>query len=118
MAAAFRPKMTGAPTVDFKGEKRFNETHQSTTDPDVRLYKKGEGDECRWSYLGDALIENRNGLVVDVEMTHAISMVEPNAALAMVGRRIVKPGATLGADKSYDAARFVKELRGWALCLM
>lgn len=84
-------------TVDFKGEKRSNETHQSTTDPDARLYKKGNGDKSRLCYLGYALMENRNGLVVDATTTLAS---ERNAALIMAKRRIEKAGATLGADKA------------------
>jgi transposase len=99
------------PTVDFKGEKRSNETHQSTTDPDARLYKKSEGDKARMSYLGHALMENRHGLVVDVETTLATGTAERDAALVMARRTITKPGATLGADKGYDAAELVKDLR-------
>jgi transposase len=99
------------PTVDFKGEKRSNETHQSTTDPDARLYKKSEGDKARMSYLGHALMENRNGLVVDVETTLATGTAERDAALVMARRTMTKPGATLGADKGYDAVELVKDLR-------
>ncbi|WP_426079196.1 IS5 family transposase [Janthinobacterium sp. PSPC3-1] len=99
-------------TVDFKGEKRSNETHQSTTDPDARLYKKGDGDKSRLCYLGHALMENRNGLVVDATTTLASGTAERDAALIMAKLSINKAGATLGADKSYDAAAFVKELRG------
>ena len=98
-------------TVDLKGEKRSNETHQSTTDPDARLYKKGDGDKSRLSYLGHALMENRNGLVVDATNTLASGMAERDATLIMAGRSINKTGATLGTDKVYDAATFVKELR-------
>jgi transposase len=100
------------PSVDFKGEKRSNETHQSTTDPDARLYKKSEGEKSRLSYLGHALMENRNGFVVDAEATPATGTAEREAALAMSGRTITKPGATLGADKAYDVGGFVKDLRG------
>lgn len=98
-------------TVDFKGEKHCNETHQSTTDPDAWLYKKGDGDKSRLSYLGHALMENRNGLVVDATNTLASGMAERDATLIMAGRSINKTGATLGTDKVYDAATFVKELR-------
>ena len=90
---------------------RCNETHQSTTDPDARLYKKGDGDKSRLCYLGHALMENRNGLVVDATTTLASGTAERHAALIMAGRGIDKAGATLGADKGYDAAAFVKELR-------
>jgi transposase len=99
------------PTVDFKGEKRSNETHQSTTDPDARLYKKSEGDKSRLSYLSHALMENRHGLIVDAETTLATGTAEREAALTMAGRTITKAGATLGADKGYDVADFVKKLR-------
>jgi len=99
------------PTVDFKGEKRSNETHQSTTDPDARLYKKSEGDKSRLCYLGHALMENRHGLVVDAEMTLATGTAERDAALTMARRTITKPGSTLGGDKGYDAAEFVNDLR-------
>ena len=99
------------PTVDFKGGRRCNETHQSNTDPDARLYKKGDGDKSRLCYLGHALMENRNGLVVAATTTLASGTAERDAALIMAGRSINKAGATLGADKGYDAAAFVKELR-------
>jgi transposase len=98
-------------TVDFKGAKRSNETHQSTTDPDARLYKKGDGDKSRLCYLGHALMENRNGLVVDATTTLSSGTAERDAALIMAKRSIKKAGATLGADKGYDAAEFVKQLR-------
>lgn len=99
------------PIVDFKGEKRSNETHQSSTDPDARLYKKSVGDKSRLSYLGHALMENRNGLVVDAETTLASGTAERDAALTMAKRTITKPGSTLGADKGYDATELVKNLR-------
>lgn len=98
------------PTVDFKGEKRSNDTHASTTDPEARLYKKAEGEKSRLSYLGHALMENRNGLAVDVETTLATGTAEREAAKAMV-ERSVKRGSTLGADKNYDVAGFVAALR-------
>lgn len=98
------------PTVDFKGEKLANETHQSTTDPDARLYKKSAGDKSRLSYLSHALMENRHGLIVDAETTLATGRAERDAALTMA-QRTMKPGATLGADKGYDVAGFVEQLR-------
>ena len=98
------------PTVDFKGEKRSNDTHASTTDPEARLYKKAEGEKSRLGYLGHALMENRNGLAVDVETTLATGTAEREAAKDMVARS-AKPGATLGADKAYDVAEFVQALR-------
>jgi hypothetical protein len=99
------------PTVNFKGERRSNDTHESTTDPDARLYKKSEGDKSRLCYLSHALMENRHGLVVDAETTHATGTAEREAAKTMVGRTIKKAGATLGADKGYDVAEFVDALR-------
>jgi transposase len=99
------------PTVEFKGEKRSNATHASTTDPDARLYKKSAGDKSRLCFMGHALMENRNGLVVDVETTHATGKAEREAAKVMVGRTVKKAGATLGADKGYDVAEFVGAMR-------
>ena len=98
--------------VDFKGEKRSNETHASTTDPDARLYRKGSGMEARLAFLGHALMENRSGLVVDACLTPADGHGERIAALAMIEKRADRPtGVTLGADKGYDTADFVNELR-------
>jgi transposase len=99
------------PTVNFKGEKRSNETHVSRTDPDARLYKKSEGDKSQLAYLGHALMENRSGLVVDVTVTHATGTAEREAAEIMVQRTIDQPGATVGADKGYDTKDFVAALR-------
>lgn len=99
------------PTAIFKGEKRSNETHESTTDPDARLYKKSEGDKSRLCFMGHALMENRHGLVVDVETTHATGTAEREAAKTMVARTIKKAGATLGADKGYAVAEFVEVMR-------
>lgn len=98
------------PTVDFKGEKRSNDTHASTTDPEARIYKKAEGEKSRLCYLGHALMENRNGLAVDVETTLANGTAEREAAKAMV-ERSVKRGSTLGADKGYDVAEFAQAMR-------
>jgi transposase len=99
------------PTVLFKGEKRSNETHESTTDPDARLYKKSEGDKSRLCFMGHALMENRHGLVVDVETTPATGTAEREAAKTLVERTVKKAGATLGADKGYDVAAFVEAMR-------
>ncbi len=98
--------------VDFHGQKRSNATHASTTDPDARLYKKGKGKEAKLCFMGHALMENRHGLIVETELTHADGYGERKAALAMVTRRC--PGArqlTLGADKGYDTSDFVADLR-------
>jgi len=98
------------PTVDFKGEKRCNETHVSRTDPDARLYKKSAGAKSQLGFLAHALMENRNGLVVDAEVTEASGTAECKAALQMV-ERTVPVGSTLGADRGYAARAFVKRLR-------
>jgi transposase len=98
--------------VDFRGKPRSNDTHASTTDPDARLYRKSKAAAAVLGYLGHALMENRNGLIVDTRVTHATGMAEREAALEMVKRR-KRSGCpmTLGADKGYDAASFVDELR-------
>jgi transposase len=98
--------------VDFHGQKRSNATHVSTSDPDARLYRKGKGKEAKLCHMGHALMENRSGLVVETETTLADGHAERKAALAMINRRC--PGErqiTLGADKGYDTADFVAELR-------
>jgi transposase len=98
--------------ADFKGEKRTNETHASTTDPDARLYRKGSGQEAKLCFLGHALMENRNGLGVDARLTRASGYAETYAAREMIEPRADRPSAvTLGADKAYDTADFVAELR-------
>lgn len=99
--------------VDFKGEKRSNATHASTTDPDARLYKKSPGTGAMLCFIGHALMENRSGLIVQGDLTHADGHAERKAALDMVHRH--SPGSTrpltLGADKGYDAYGFVSDLR-------
>jgi transposase len=98
--------------VDFKGQKRSNETHRSTTDPDARLYRKGPGMEAKLCFIGHGLMENRSGLVVDARLTRVSGHAEQLAALDMIERCANRPKAiTLGADKGYDAADFVEELR-------
>ncbi len=97
------------PTVDFKGEERKKDTHASTTDPEARLLKTSKGDKSRLCYLGHALMENRNSLVVDVPPL-ATGTAERDAAKLMVERSL-KPQATVGADKNYDTAGFVKAMR-------
>lgn len=98
--------------ADFRGEKRCNETHSSTTDPDARLYRRGPGQEARLAYLGHALMENRSGLLVDACVTHVSGHAERVAALAMIEAHADRPqSVTLGADRGYDAADFVNELR-------
>ena len=98
--------------ADFHGQKRSNETHASTTDPEARLYRKGRGKEAKLCFIGHALMENRNGLVVDACLTQADGHAERLAALAMIEPRADRPRPiTLGADKAYDAEDFVNELR-------
>jgi transposase len=99
--------------TDFRGQKRTNKTHESTTDPDARLYKKSYGKESKLSYLGHALVENRNGLISAAMVTHADGYAERDAALLMLeqkqqgrSRRI-----TVGADKAYDSNDFVCTVR-------
>jgi transposase len=101
------------PEVDFRGQKRSNATHASTTDSDARLFRKSQGAGAMLCYMGHTLMENRNGLVVQAELTRADGHAERRAALDMVHRH--SPGATrgltLGADKGYDSAGFVADLR-------
>jgi len=101
----------GNPTVDFHGEQRTNDTHQSTTDPQARLYKKSTGEAAKLCYLGHLLIENRHGLVVDTRVTQATGTAERDAAAAMVRHR----RGTLGGDKAYDAKEFVRQVRALGL---
>jgi transposase len=95
--------------ADFRKTKRSNATHASTTDKDARLYRKGAGQESRLAYLGHALMENRNGLMAAAEATLATGTAEREAAAAF-SQRLAK-GATLGADKGYDAEAFVEGLK-------
>lgn len=97
----------GNPTVDFHGQKRSNQTHQSTTDPESRLYKKSKGSESKLSYLGHALMENRHGLVVDARVTEANGTAERDAALGMIFNLAGEHRKTIGADKNYDTEGFV-----------
>ncbi len=98
--------------ADFHGQKRRNETHASTTDPDARLYRKGAGKEAKLCFMGHGLMENRCGLVVDAGLTQADGHAERVAALAMIEPRGDRSGRiTLGADKAYDTRDFVNELR-------
>jgi len=98
--------------ADFRGEKRSNQTHRSTTDPDARLYRKGPGMEARLCFIGHGLMENRSGLIVDARLTRVSGHAERLAALDMIAGFADRPRAvTLGADKGYDAADFVEELR-------
>jgi transposase len=116
---SFRPKDGGEtngsgennPSVDFHGERRTNDTHQSTTDPEARLARKGPGKEARLCLAGHVLMENRTGLVVDVIITQATGTAERDTALDMLERVPGKRRITLGADKGYDTEDFVTSCR-------
>jgi transposase len=106
------PEGGSNPEVNFRGEKRSNDTHQSTTDPDARLYKKAKGREAKLGYLGHVLMENRHSLAVDTRLTPATGTGERQAALAMIQKRAsVSRRITLGGDKHYDTRDLVKKLR-------
>src|SRR5262245_16684332 len=98
--------------VDFRGEKRSNQTHVSHSDPDAMLYRRGLGMEAKLCFIGHALMENRHGLFVDTRLTRVSGHAERLAALEMIEPRADRPEAiTLGGDKGFDAADFVMELR-------
>jgi transposase len=105
------PDDPGNPTVDFHGEKRSNDTHESTTDPEALLAKKSAGKEAKLSYNGNVLMENRNGLVANVEVLPATGIAEPVAALMLIESIAGNHTVTVGADKAYDNQRFVAEAR-------
>jgi len=117
---SFRPKDGSAEppgpgrnaAANFHGQKRSNETHASTSDPDAKLYRKGDGQASRLAYMGHLLMENRNGLIVDAALTQANGTAERAAALTLLDR-LASPGRriTLGADKAYDVTDFVHALR-------
>ena len=100
----------GNPTVNFRGERRTNATHQSTTDPDARLAKRGPGQAAKLAYHGHVCMENRHGLVIDTLVTPADGYAEVDAALVMA-ERLPDGRVTLGMDKHYDERRLVTELR-------
>ncbi len=119
---SFRPKDDPGPSggdgggrnapADFRGEKRSNATHASTTDADAMLYRKGPGMEAKLCFIGHGLMENRSGLLVDARLTRVSGHAERFAALEMIEPHAERPQAiTLGADRGYDAAEFVEELR-------
>lgn len=116
--ASFKPKdapkgtgPTPGGVADFKGQHRSNDTHESTTDPDARLYRKGDAQEARLCYQGHVLSENRHGLVVGALLTTAGGTAEREAALALLGQVPRAGHVTLGADKAYDTADFVARAR-------
>lgn len=102
----------GNPTVNFHGEQRSNDTHESKTDPDARLARKSGGHESKLAYCGNLLMENRNGLVVDTELLQCNGTAERNAAMLMAERVEGSRRITLAADKGYDTKDFVQEMRG------
>src|SRR5258707_10350727 len=117
---SFQPKdgSGGPPTGgrngerNFHREKRSNETHESTTDPDAKLYRKGDGQESRLCYMGHVLMENRNGLAVAGDVTQATGTAEREAALTLIdNHRLAGQRITLGADKAYDVVEFIEALR-------
>jgi IS5 family transposase len=97
--------------VDFHGERRRNDTHQSTTDPEALLARKGEGKESKLSYAAHVLMENRHGLAVNCCVSQATARAEPAAALAMVDQIPGWHRVTLAADKGYDRQELVREMR-------
>ena len=99
------------PGVDFRGQRRTNDTHASTTDPEARLARKGDGKETKLAYAGHVLMENRHGLIVDIVLTQADGHAERRAALDMLDRQERPQRVTLGADKGYDTADFIAGCR-------
>ena len=97
--------------VDFKGEKRNRNTHESKTDPDALLYRKNRGTTTKLSYMGHLLMENRHGLVVDAKVSQATGKAEREAAIDMVNALSGIHRVTVGADKNYDTAGFVEAMR-------
>jgi len=105
------PDDLGNPTVNFRGERRSNQTHASKTDPEALLARKGEGKESKLSYSGNLLVENRNGLIVDAEVFQANGTAERDAALVMLEQVPGTKAVTVGGDKGFDTRDFVKECR-------
>jgi transposase len=107
------PDDPGNPTVNFRGEKRSNATHQSTTDPEARLAKKGHGFEAKLAYMGHALMENRHGLLVDFQLTHATGTAERDVVPQLLYDAKLRGfhPRTLGADKAYDTRACVGAIR-------
>jgi len=99
------------PDRDFHGERRKNETHASTTDPDAKLFRKGKGKEARMVYMGHVMTENRNGFVVDARLSQATGTAEREVALAMVEAIPGQHRITIGADKNYDTQEFIADVR-------
>ena len=98
--------------MDFHGEKRLNQTHASTTDPEARLFRKGKGKEAKLCFMGHVLMENRHGLVISPRLTAATGTAEREAAEAMVEGVPGRHRITVGGDKAYDTRGFVQAMRG------
>ena len=107
---SFRPKDGDGDGGDFHGERRSNDTHESTTDPDARLMRKGKGKEAKLSYQANTLMENRNGLIVGVDVRHATGTAERDGALHLIDEMLLGEGCTVGADKGYDTEDFIAGL--------
>ncbi|HVH60447.1 MAG TPA: IS5 family transposase, partial [Candidatus Sulfotelmatobacter sp.] len=105
------PEDPGNPSVDFHGEKRSNQTHESKRDPEARLARKGPGKEAKLSYSGNLLMENRNGLIVSGRVWEATGFAERYAALEMLEKVPGIGHVTVGGDKGFDTADFVRECR-------
>jgi len=119
-AKSFRPKNKkgspppddpGNPMVDYRGEKRSNETHESKSDPEAQMARKGAGKEAKLSYSGNLPVENRNGLIVDSRVWAATGTAERYAALEMLQELPGSRRVTVGGDKGFDTADFVRECR-------
>jgi transposase len=105
------PDDPGNPTVNFRGQERLNKTHESKTDPDALLARKGAGKEAKLSYSGNLLVENRNGLIVSSVVWEATGTAERDAAMAMLQDVPGSERVTVGGDKGFDTAEFVRECR-------
>jgi len=103
--------------VNFRGERRSNETHESKTDPQALLARKGEGKESKLSYCGNLLVENRNAQIVDAEVFQANGTAERDAALVMLEKLSGSQMVTVGGDKGFDTRDFVKECRNLRVTL-
>jgi hypothetical protein len=105
---------SGNPGVTFRGERRRNDTHASTTDPDAQLYRKGQGQEAKLAYLGHVLLDNRHGLIANICTTAATGTAERDAALILLAAS-APPGSTVGGDKNFDVHSFVTAVRDLAI---
>ena len=108
------PDVPGNLTVNFHGERRRNDTHASTTDPEALLHRKGPGKEAKLAYRGHVLLDHRHGLVANVCATHATGTAARDAAVVLLDAS-APPGSTVAADQGYDVASFVATVRGLTL---